>query len=63
MEFLKKWVGLEGRKDKLISQGYNPSWKLDLNKHHIDKDSVITNRDITKYLMLPEVSQKLEYEV
>lgn len=54
-EFFKRWVQLEGKKDKLYALGYSPDWQLDLNKHSVSKDVVVNNKDLSKYLMLPTV--------
>lgn len=57
-EFFKKWVMLEGKKDKLHAMGYSPEWKLDLNKHKINREAVVSNKDLSRFLMLPNVSYK-----
>lgn len=55
-DYTKQWNELEAKKDKLFSAGYSPSWMVDFKQTKISENEFSTDRDMSKCLMLPEVS-------
>lgn len=54
-DYFKTHLDLEETKEKLYNQGINPNWGIDTSKLDLSINEIAQNKEICKFLMLPEV--------
>jgi hypothetical protein len=57
--YYKNWIDLDTKKEKVFAEGYSTAWEADFNYFGVEKQDVINNKDMCKYLIYPKASDDL----
>ena len=54
-EYFKSHLDLEEKKERMFMEGQTSTWGIDTAQVGMTMDAILKNREVAKFLMLPEV--------
>ena len=58
-DYFKSHLDLEEKKERMFMEGQTSTWGIDTAQVGMSMDSILKNREIAKFLMLPDVNNPI----